>query len=130
VAYYLDTSAVVKLVVGEAESVALIAWADDHDGSLVSSDLCRTELLRTTRRVAPELMTQARAVLDSLTLLVLSTSTFERAATLDPVLLRSLDSLHLAAALELGDDLDGIVAYDGRLAEAAATLGISVLAPN
>jgi hypothetical protein len=36
---------------------------------------------------------------------------------------------HLAAALELGDELDGIVTYDDRLAQAAALKGIAVVAP-
>ena len=47
----------------------------------------------------------------------------------EPDLLRSLDALHLAAALDLGDDLDGIITYDERLASAAAALGIAVIAP-
>jgi uncharacterized protein len=43
--------------------------------------------------------------------------------------MRSLDALHLAIALELGDDLDGLVTYDDRLAEAARLQGIRVEAP-
>lgn len=128
-AYYLDTSAAVKLVVAEAHTAALAAWVADHETELVSSDLLRTELLRATRRGAPHAMTRARAVLDAITLLTVPTSTFERAADLDPDLLRSLDALHLAAALELGDELRGIVTYDERLARAAELHGIAVLAP-
>ncbi len=60
----------------------------------------------------------------------MSTSVFERASWLDPTLLRSLDAVHLAAALELGDELEGIVTYDDRLAEAAALHGIAVIAPG
>jgi len=74
-------------------------------------------------------MVQARAVLDSLVLVTLSTAVCERAAMLEPDLLRSLDSLHLAAALEFGDELEGIITYDQRLAEGARSLGISVIAP-
>jgi hypothetical protein len=44
--------------------------------------------------------------------------------------LRSLDAIHLAAALDLGDDLDGLVTYDERLGEAARLNGITVLAPG
>jgi len=128
--FYLDTSAAVKLVVAEAGSKALLTWLVSHEGSIVSSDLLRTELLRATRRAAPEQMVQARAVLDSVTLMMLPTAVFERAATLEPELLRSLDALHLAAALELGDELDGVVTYDQRLAEGAKALGISVIAPK
>ena len=111
-AYYLDTSAAVKLVVEEAGSKALRRWLDATTEPIVSSDLLRTELLRATRRRAPDQMRQARAVLDSVVLLMLSTPLFERAGDLEPGLLRSLDALHLAAALDLGDDLDGIITYD------------------
>ena len=128
--FYVDTSAAAKLVVAEAESPALLSWARDHDGALVSSDLCRTELLRATRRAAPDRMVQARAVLDSLTLLGLPASTFERAALLDPTMLRSLDAIHLACALDLGDELEGFVTYDDRLGAAARGLGLPVVAPS
>ncbi len=127
--FYLDTSAAVKLVVVEKGSTALRRWLESRDGEIASSDLLRTELLRATRRAAPEQMVQARAVLDSLILVTLSTVVCERAAMLEPDLLRSLDSLHLAAALELGDELEGLVTYDKRLAESAQSLGIRVVAP-
>lgn len=48
---------------------------------------------------------------------------------LEPDLLGSLDSLHLAGALELGDDLEGIVTYDRRLAAGARAVGIRTVAP-
>lgn len=128
-AFYLDTSAAAKLVVAEDGSPAMTLWAADHADEVVSSDLLRTELLRAARRGAADQMQRARAVLDALTLVSLPTATFERAASLGPDELRSLDALHLAAALELGDDLDGIVTYDERLAQAAAAQGMKVVAP-
>ncbi|MCB0976531.1 MAG: type II toxin-antitoxin system VapC family toxin [Acidimicrobiales bacterium] len=129
-AYYLDTSAAVKLVVEEVGSKALRSWMLEATEPIVSSDLLRTELLRATRRGAPDQMQQARAVLDSLVLLTLPTSLFEQAGMLEPDLLRSLDALHLAAALDLGDDLDGVVTYDDRLASLAVGLGVVVIAPT
>jgi len=128
--FYLDTSAAVKLVVAERGSTALRRWLGSRDDETFSSDLLRTELLRVTRRVAPDQMIQARAVLDSLILLRLSTEICERAAMLEPDLLRSLDALHLAAALEVGDELEGLVTYDRRLAEGARGLGIGVVSPK
>ena len=128
--FYLDTSAAVKLVVAETGSMALRRWLAGRDGEVASSDLLRTELLRATRRGAPEQMPQARAVLDALVLVSLSTAVFERAARLEPQLLRSLDALHLAAALELGDELEGVVTYDQRLVEGCQVLGIKVVAPS
>lgn len=127
--FYLDTSAAAKLVISERGSTALRRWISVRDDLLFSSDLLRTELLRATRRVAPEQMVQARGVLESLILLTLSTKVCERAALLEPDGLRSLDALHLAAALEIGDDLHGLVTYDRTLTEGAGALGIEVFSP-
>jgi predicted nucleic acid-binding protein len=129
-AFYLDTSAAAKLVVAEPESRAMARWAAAHESQVVASDLLRTELLRATRRAVPDRMQRARSVLDALILLNPSPATFEQAAILDPEELRSLDALHLAAALELGDELDGIVTYDDRLATAASCYGIAVISPS
>ncbi|MGH8926579.1 MAG: type II toxin-antitoxin system VapC family toxin [Acidimicrobiia bacterium] len=128
-AFYLDTSAAVKLVAVEKSSTALHRWVTSHGERLFSSDLLRTELLRATRRAAPEQMVQARAVLDSLVLLTLSTAICQRAALLELASLRTLDALHLAAAQEIGDELEGVVTYDRRLADGAEAIGISVVAP-
>lgn len=128
--FYLDTSAAVKLVVAERGSQALRKWLAARDGEIASSDLLRTELLRATRRAVPGHMVQARAVLDAVALITMPPSVFERAATLEPTLLCSLDSLHLAAALELGDELEGVITYDSRMADSARSLGISVIAPR
>jgi len=128
-AHYLDTSALTKLVVAEPESTALRDWLATTDRTPVSCDLARTELLRAVRRVAPRRMVQAREVLDSLVLLQVTTDMFEAAAHLDPTVLRTLDAIHIAAALTLGDELEAIVAYDERLAQAAQALGIRVIAP-
>lgn len=128
-AYYLDTSALVKLVVAEPETDALREWLGEEDRHPLASDLGRTELMRAVRRVAPDRLVRVREVLDGLTLVELSTSAFEGAARLAPTALRSLDALHLAAALSLGDDLDGIVTYDDRLVAAAEANGIPALGP-
>ncbi len=60
----------------------------------------------------------------------LTTAVYERAGRLEADLLRSLDALHLAAAMELGDELDGIVTYDERLAKAAEANGIAAISPR
>jgi len=128
--WYADTSAVVKLVVAEPESAALRAWLLEPGRELVACDLVRTELFRVVRRVDPEVMVQARRVLETITLVQVSTSMFEVAGRVDPVDLRSLDAVHLAAALELGDDLEGVLTYDERLAAAANLHGIRTVAPS
>ncbi|MBS1847497.1 MAG: type II toxin-antitoxin system VapC family toxin [Actinobacteria bacterium] len=129
-AWYLDTSAAAKLVVAETETARLQEWIAAIETPVVSSELLRTELFRAVRRVAPDRATRVREVLDALTLINVTPTVFERAAHIEPVVLRSLDAIHLAAALELGDDLEGLVTYDDRLADAAAILGINSAAPG
>ena len=123
--FYLDTSALVKLVVHEPETDGLRDWLAETPRDPVVSDLARTELLRAVRRVAPELL-----VLDALTITEVTTAVFEAAGRLDPSILRTLDAIHVAAALDLGDDLEGMVTYDERLAQAAQQNGILVAAPT
>ena len=129
-AHYLDTSALVKLVVEEPETAALRRWLRRSDRQPVSSDLARTELLRAVRRGAPDRMELARQVLDSIVLVELTTAIFEMAGLLDPAIVRSLDAIHLAAAIDLGDDLDAVIVYDDRLADAARANGLTVVAPG
>ncbi len=128
--YYIDTAALVKLVVAEAETEAFRSWLAQEPRGPVACDLVRTELLRVVRRVAPDRVVRAREVLDALTLIEVPTAVFEEAGRLQPPELRSLDALHLAAALDLGDDLEGIVTYDERLALAAKSNGIPAISPS
>lgn len=128
-ALYLDSSALCKLVAEEPETAALHALWVSHDGDLVSSDLARTEVLRQSGRLDPPRLAQARLVLDGLLLVPILTRLAEAAGTIGPPHLRSLDALHLATALELGDDLHGMVTYDSRQAQAARALGLTVIMP-
>ena len=129
-AFYVDTSALVKLVVAEPETAALRSWLAAADRDLVASDLVRTELVRAVRRAVPDRARLARQVLESVTLVQITSAVFEAAGRLDPLELRSLDAVHLASALDLGDDLEGVVTYDERLAAAAAVNGVAVSSPS
>ena len=127
--HYLHTSALVKLVVAETETRALRTWLTEMETNPVSSDLARTELLQVVRRSAPDRVPLARQVLDSITLIELTTLTFEAEGRLDPTVVRTLDAVHLAAALSLGDDVESIVTYDARLTFAAQSNGLAVSSP-
>ena len=129
-ASYIDASAAAKLVLEERGSRELERWLRRVGRVAVTSDLTRTELLRATRRIAPDRMNAARAVLDSITVISVSTAVFERAGMLDPESVQSLDAIHLASALDLGDELDELATYDARLAEAARYYGITVVSPG
>ena len=52
------------------------------------------------------------------------------AASIEPVELRTLDAIHLASALSLGDDLAAVLTYDRRMADAAESRGLVVVAPS
>jgi predicted nucleic acid-binding protein len=128
--FYVDTSALLKLIVAEGESEAMRHWMDTATGRVLGNDLLRTELLRAVRRSVPAREAMAHAILESVLLIRLRRATFEAAATTEPRDLRSLDALHLASALEFRGDLEGIVTYDERLAEAAEANGITVISPR
>lgn len=86
--------------------------------------------MRAVRRAVPELTALAQRVVSQITVVELTEGIRARAALLDPVTLRSLDALHLATALEVRDELDGLVTYDDRMATSTQALGLTVLAPT
>lgn len=127
--WYLDTSALVKTIVEEPESRALIRWLDGKS-QLAASELVRVETIRAVRVSHPAAVPRARQAIAALTLIRLDDALYEAAADLEPASLRSLDAIHLAAALSLGRDLAGVATYDLRMDEAARTFGLPVKAPG
>ncbi len=127
--HYVDTSALVKLAVAEDWSTAFRAWADS-DRVLVTSDITRTELMRAVSRVHPDRAPRVRSVLEAVDTVALTRRVLDEAGRLAPPTLRSLDAIHLAAALSFGDDLDSLVTYDDRLADAAVRAGVIVETPG
>lgn len=127
---YLDSSAIVKLVAAEPESEALFELLNSG-GPPVSSALTKVEVRRATRRPnAPEAVSiRGDQVLERIALLRVDEATLERAAELEPLELRTLDAIHLAAALSIRDHLEAFVVYDRRLAEAAEGMGLPVASP-
>jgi predicted nucleic acid-binding protein len=129
-AWYVDTSAFLKLVVEEAHSDAFRRWAEANEEGLFSSDLMRVEALRSARRHSPPALAAARDRLDAVALLPVTRAAYDMAAELDPAVLRTLDALHLAIALTAGDELEGVATYDDRLASAATLHGVRVATPT
>ncbi len=135
---YFDTSAVIKLVRQERESVALRLWLADpsrQNVAPVCSALALTEVPRALRRIAPgQDLPNFRATLDRFTLRAVDEDILCEAGTFPSPLLRSLDAIHLATARALFeaavDSFEAIITYDNRLGEAARVLGIPVVAPQ
>ena len=127
-AVYLDSSALVKLVVREAESSALRRYLRRRPRR-VSCALARVEVIRAVRPQGPAARARARHVLERLSLLRLDDPLLDMAAKLDAPSLRSLDAIHLAAAQALGAELESLVTYDVRMTGAATDLGLRVASP-
>ena len=129
-ALYLDSSALVKLVVEEPETAALRGFLADREGRRVSSVLLRPESLRAVRHLGADALATVREGLRRVDLVAIDDRILEAAGTLEPRVLRTLDAIHLATALAVGDDLDTIVTYDDRMAEAARFLGLATATPR
>jgi hypothetical protein len=128
-ATYVDSSALVKLAVGEPESVALRRYLGRRR-PIVASALARTEVLRALQPLGPEAVRRGRDVLARVDLLRVNDRILDAAGLLEPHELRSLDAIHLASAEQFGAALRALVTYDDRLASAAAARGIRVVRPG
>jgi predicted nucleic acid-binding protein len=128
-ATYLDSSAIVKLVVEEPQSAALRRYLRRRR-PLVSSALARVEVLRALLLEGEAGMVRGHAVLARIDLIRVNDRVLNAAGSLLPPDLRSLDAIHLATAGELGQDLGPVVTYDERMADAARHLGMKVASPQ
>jgi uncharacterized protein len=126
---YLDSSAIVKLVVREPETDALLSFLEPGQVR-VTSALARVEVVRAVRRHGRAAIARALEVLESVSLLALDDTLLESAAAIGADELRSLDAIHIASALQLEGELDALVSYDERMLAAARTLGVSVSRPT
>jgi predicted nucleic acid-binding protein len=127
-AIYLDSSAIVKLVIRENESGALRNHLRERPNR-VSCSLARVEVVRAVRPHGQPATKRARRLLERISLLRLDDLLLDQAATLDDGSLRSLDAIHLAAAQALGTGLAELITYDRRMADAAQHLRLPVGAP-
>lgn len=118
-----------KLVVAEPESGALLAAVSGR--RLVSSAVVLTELPRAVWRsgVDPD-DPGLRSTLDRVALVQPSRALLRSAGGLGPPQLRTLDAIHIASALLVRAALDGVLAYDQRLLDAARHHGLPVEAPG
>lgn len=126
---YLDTSALRHLLVPHKASESVRARILDQGSIVASSEMTVTELHRFAARVPQLSVGQVDAVLDNIDLVTLTREQL-RAAGLLPDLaagtqLRSLDALHIQAALDFG--ASEFVTSDRRQGEAATGIGLAVV---
>jgi predicted nucleic acid-binding protein len=133
--FYADASALVKLVRDEPESAALRTFVTDAD--LVACELVLTEVPRAIRRAVANdprlpldtLIRRAGELLDAVGLLPLDRAVLAVAGALEEPALRTLDAIHVAAAVDLSP-LDGFISYDERQAAAARLAGLRTVSPG
>jgi predicted nucleic acid-binding protein len=133
--FYTDASALVKLVREEPESPALRAFLADAD--LLCSELVLAEVPRAIRRAAADdpglprdlLLARAAELFDALALLPLERDLLAAAGALDEPALRTLDAIHVIAAIDLSP-IDAFVTYDERQSAAARLAGLRTMAPS
>ena len=133
--FYVDASALVKLVRDEPESDALREFLAGAD--IVSSELVLTEVPRAIRRASAHdprltlavLMSRAGEVLESVGLLPLDRALLLAAGAFAEPALRALDAIHVAAAVDVSP-VDAFVSYDERQAAAARLAGLRTMSPG
>jgi predicted nucleic acid-binding protein len=133
--FYVDASALVKLVREETESAVLRAFLEDAD--LISSELVLTEIPRAIRRAVAhtpdlpldELLEKAGELLDAVALLPLDRTVLISAGALNEPALRALDAIHVSAACDVSP-IDGFVSYDERQSATARLSGLRTITPT
>jgi predicted nucleic acid-binding protein len=128
---YLDASALIKLAHIEPGSFDLSNWlAGRPEQDHFSSALIEVEVSRALRRYRPTALPEVPRILLRLSLIGIDAQVRAVAAAFSDPMLRSLDAIHLASALQLGDELEAFLSYDRRLLVAALAAGLPVESPG
>ncbi|MBO1418440.1 type II toxin-antitoxin system VapC family toxin [Streptomyces sp. FH025] len=130
---YLDSCAILKLIVPETESAALRTFLSSRGSEgHATSALARAEVPRGLVRlgVPGELLGASEDLLDRLLRIRLSDPILRAARQFPMRHLRTLDAIHLASAEHLEHALTAFVTYDKRLADVARERDLPVIAPG
>jgi predicted nucleic acid-binding protein len=126
---YLDSSAIVKLVVEESETSALIKELRQGDRH-VTSRVGLIEVGRAAGRHGGVDAPRLRQVINGLDIIELTAAIASTASSIGPSDLRTLDAIHLASALALREELSQFVSYDDRLNAGAKLHGLAITSPG
>lgn len=126
---FCDSSALVKLIAEELESAALRNALKAYS-KVIASELAAVEVPRAIRRRDPGRVALAHRLIRNLETVPVDRGVIERAASLDPAELRSMDALQLACALRVAQFDPVFIAYDKRILQAASVIGLRALSPT
>lgn len=126
--WYADSSALLKLLIVEKESVDLSGFIDF---TIKSSVLTRVEVIRTLHKIAPEKIIDAQKILDGIDLTPVNPAILNVAEYFPPsITLKSLDAIHIATVIFLDKSIEGVITYDKAMIKNARELGIKVASPG
>lgn len=128
---YLDTSALIKLLVAEKESAALATWLTTHGPVWFTSTLTEVELPLSAARHGLPLGSSER-LLDRTHLVDITADVRTAAAGYGSLGLRTLDAIHVASATSVHsvDAPITVVSYDTRRLTASEQLGMATASPG
>ncbi|WP_225100851.1 PIN domain-containing protein [Streptomyces sp. CoH27] len=125
----MDSSALLTLLTGRAGATGLRLFLAEKPGlPMATSTVGLVETVRQLDKVGS--FPHALADLDRMVTEILLTEEVRDLATRVPSALRSLDAIHVASALAIGDALDCLVTYDKRMLDAAREVGLTAHAPG
>jgi len=126
--WYLDSSAILKLILDEKEREALLGVLDSKS---ISSRISQLEVKHAVNRIAPGRIMEAQSELVKMDFYPLSNAVLSIAENFPAgVTLRSLDAIHVATALLLDKSIEGIITYDKSMMKNAKALGIKAISPG
>jgi predicted nucleic acid-binding protein len=126
--WFLDSSAILKLIVEEPESKTLRKFIPEHK---LASRLSRLEVLRNVHRIDPKKVSRAREKLDGIFYVEINVPVLKNAEEIALAMgIKSLDAIQAGSALFLKDSIAGVISYDKILNRALKSLGIEVYAPG
>jgi predicted nucleic acid-binding protein len=125
---YLDTSALGRVLLAEPDAAAIRATLASY-AAWWSSGLLIVELRRLAARAG--LHATAEGMLRGVRTVPVDGTALERSSRLLPLQVRSLDAIHLDAALQLrgAGDVAAVLTFDHQLQAGCAHHGLSVEAP-
>jgi len=123
---YFDSSAILKLSKEEPESLALVDYLENVSIQVSTSVLAEVEVVRNLRRHQLE----DEHAITGFYLMAVDDDVRRKAIELGRGALRSLDAIHIATALVVGDRELQFVTYDERQAVAAREAGLKVVQPG
>jgi len=126
--WYIDSSAILKLLISEKESTALATFLD---APVKTSAISRVEVIRALNRISPEKIVEGQAALSRFEMTPVSSSILMLAESFPvSITLKSLDAIHVATVVFLNKTIKGLITYDKAMIKNALELGIKVVSPG